>query len=298
MKFVQKSIDYLLSNGWFSFLNDRAFVSLLYYSKVSSCLNLKNPRKLNEKLQWLKLYNRKPEYSIYSDKVKVKDYIARVIGSDYVIPTLGVWKSSADIDFSKLPNKFVIKTNHNSGLGMYICTDKSKMNESAVRANLTKGLKQDYYKCWREWPYKNVERRILAEQFLENSDGSPIADYKFYCYGGKPRYFMYSVGEASHQVRNHKFDMDCNSIDYLFKSKETISASEIKLPENFNIMKQIVEKLAVGFEHIRIDLYNVDGKIYFGEMTFFSGAGFITIENEEYSQYLADLINLDNIKKL
>ncbi len=288
-------VNYLISKGIFNFLSDEHFLPILYYANMGEWPNLSNPQKLSEKLQWLKLNYRKPEMTIFSDKVKVKDYIANKIGSEYLIPTLGVWERAEDIDFSSLPNRFVIKVNHNSGSGMYICRDKSKMDEDKVRKGLEKGLKEDYYRYYREWSYKNIPRRIIAEQFIENADGTPVVDYKFYCYGGKPRYFMYSVGEADHHVRNCKFDMDCNNIDYLFKKKRALSDDEIKIPNNFKEMKAIVEKLCVGFPHIRVDLYNVDGKIYFGELTFYSGAGFINIDNEDFSNKLASYIELKKV---
>lgn len=283
--------------NYFKWLPDTVYIKLFYYAETGKCLNLKEPVLLNEKLQWLKLYNRCPEYTIYSDKVKVKEYIKNRFGEDIIIPTLGVWENAEDIDFNSLPDKFVIKCNHNSGMGMYICKDRSKMDEAKVRENLAQGLKENYFAKFREWSYKNIPRRIIAEQFLENADGTPIVDYKFYCYGGKPRYFMYSVGEANHTVRNCKFDMNCNNIDYLFKKKRALLDDEIKLPSNFNEMKAIVEKLCVGFPHIRVDLYNVDGKIYFGEMTFYSGAGFINIDNKEFSQQLADYIDISKIRR-
>lgn len=288
------SIMWLLEH--LSWIPDSTFVKLLYFAETGKKINLANPTLLNEKLQWLKLYNRKPEYSLMCDKLRVKDYIAKQIGEEHVIKTLGVWDKAEDVDFSKLPNRFVIKVNHTSGFGNYICKDKSQMDEAKVRKILSDGLKRDFYKYRREWPYKNIDRKIFAEEFMENADGTEIVDYKFYCYGGKPRYFMYSVGEANHHVRNCKFDMDCNNIDHLFKKKRALSDDEMKLPENFAEMKAIVEKLCVGYPHIRIDLYNIDGKIYFGEMTFYSGAGFINIDNEEFSNKLASYIDLSKIK--
>lgn len=276
-------------------LPDSLYIRLLYFGMTEGKeLNLKNPRLLNEKLQWLKLYNRKPLFTVLCDKVKVKDYISKEISQDIVIPTLGVWEKVEDIDFSKLPDKFILKANHSSA-GNYICRDRTSFNETMARKRLEKALKEDYFKKYREWPYKDIPRRILAEPLIENADGSPIVDYKFYCYGGKPQYFMYSVGEADHNVRNCKFDMNCNNIDYLFKKKPALTNEEMQLPANFSEMKSIVEKLCKDYQHVRIDLYNVDGKIYFGEITFFSGAGFINIDNQEYSQYLSDLIDLKKI---
>ena len=305
MNKINERIAYFFSaKGQFSFrrrlglynnLSDEEFVKKMFKAYEGREINLDNPRTLNEKLQWLKLNNRKDIYTSMSDKIKAKEYVAKIIGDKYIIPTLGTWSSPNDIDFDKLPNKFVIKCNHNSGTGMYICKDKNKADIHKIKTELQKGLDEDYYSLWREWPYKNVERKIIAEQYLENVDGSAIVDYKFYCYGEKPRYFMYSVGEACHNVRNHKFDMNYQSIDYLFKKNPTINLSEIELPNNIDEMVSIVEKLCKGHQHIRIDLYNVNGKIYFGEMTFYTSGGFINIDNKEYSQQLADYIDISKI---
>lgn len=253
-------------------------------------MSFKHPKTLNEKLQWLKIHNRKPEYTTYVDKYEVKQYVSDVIGSQYVIPTIGVWDSEKDINFDSLPDKFVLKPTHNSSVGRCICTDKDKLDIPSTLAALRKALKQNYYYEWREWPYKNIKPRIIAEEYIENPDGTPIVDYKFYCYGGEPRYFMYSVGEADHTVRNCKFDMMGNNIDHLFKKERTLSDGEICLPDNLDEMIVIVRTLCKGHPHIRIDLYNVAGRIYFGEMTFYSGGGFISIDSAEFSQAMADYI--------
>lgn len=278
-------------------LPDKLYLSLLYKTKIGIKLDWVNPKTINEKLQWLKIYDRRPEYTIYVDKYKVRDYIAKTIGEEYLIPLLGVWNNPDEIDFDKLPNQFVLKCNHDSG-GLCICKDKSTFDIINAKEKLRKSLKRDYYIEGREWPYKNVPRKIIAEKKIANKDGSPLVDYKFYCYGGKPRYFMYSLGEAEHNVRNHKFDMNLNSIDHLFKNKPTINKESIVLPFNIKKMIEIVEKLCVGFPHIRIDLYNVDGQILFGEMTLYSGSGFINIESYEYSQKMADLIDISRIKNV
>ena len=275
---------------------DKLYLSLVYKTKTGYKINWQNPNTLNEKLQWLKLYDRRPEYTIYVDKYKVRDYIAKTIGDEFLIPLLGVWNNPDEIDFNKLPNQFVLKCNHDSGK-LCICKDKSSFDFKAAKVKLRNSIKKDYYIKNREWPYKNVPRKIIAEKMITNKDGSPLVDYKFYCYGGKPRYFMYSLGEADHKVRNHKFDMNLNSIDHLFKNKPTIDKESIVLPNNIKKMIEIVEKLCIGFPHIRIDLYNIDEQIYFGEMTLFSGSGFINIESYEFSQKMADLIDISRINK-
>lgn len=291
----KKILMFFLEKGILNWMPDYQYLKVLYWVHEGKKLNLDKPTTLKEKLQWLKLYNRKPEYTIMVDKYEVKKYVASLFGDKYVIPTIGVWDAPEEINFEKLPKKFVLKCNHNSGLGMCICKDKENLDLNKVRKNLKRGLRQNYYKLGREWPYKNVKRKIICEQYLENEDGSPLVDYKFYCYGGEPRYFMYSLGEADHNVRNHKFDMELHSIDYLFKKIPAIKIEEIDLPSNIGEMIEIVKVLCKGFPHIRIDLYNINGKIYFGEMTFYTSSGFINIDSMEFSQKMADLIDLSLI---
>lgn len=278
--------------GVFNFLPDEKFLKLLYKANTGEKLNLENPVKLNEKLQWLKLHDRKPEYTIMADKYRAKEYIASKVGEEYPVPLLGVWERAEDIDFDALPDSFVLKCNHTSSTGLCVCRDKSRLDREVVRKKLNKAMAQNYYLVCREWPYKNIPRRIIAEQFLAEPDGSPLVDYKFYCYGGEPRYFMVSYGEAEHNVKNHKFDMQLNSIDHLFKAQPAIAAERIKLPENIDKMIELAGALCRGHQHLRVDMYNVGGKIYCGELTFFSGGGFIKMVSQEYSQYLADLIDL------
>lgn len=275
------------------FIPDKLYLSIGYYSKEKKKMHWRNPVLLNEKLQYLKIYNRNPLYTAMVDKIAVKDIIKDKIGENIIIPTIATYDSANDINFEELPQEFVIKCSHDSHSAM-IC-NKSNMDIKTIKKFLKKRLKENLYWLGREWPYKNVKPRILVEKLIRNNDGSPLVDYKFYCYGGKPRYFMYSVGEATHHPINHKFDMNCNSIDHLFKKTPAIPLDSIKLPSNIQDMISIVEKLCVGEQHIRIDLYNVDGKIYFGEITFFSGAGFIHMDSQAFSDELASFIDLSKV---
>lgn len=277
-----------------NWMSDECFVKLRYKLREGTRINLDNPTRLNEKLQWLMLHDRKSFYTTLVDKYEVKDYIAKRIGPQYLVPTLGIWDNAEDIDFDTLPNRFVLKTNHDSH-SIIICKEKSALDKTSVLKAMNKALKRNGYWYAREWPYKNVAPKVLAEEYVENADATPLVDYKFYCYGGKPVYFMYSLGEASHHVKNHKFDMQLNSIDHLFKEKPAIAAKDITLPENIGEMIAIVEELCKGFQHIRVDLYNVDGKIFFGELTFYSSGGYMNIANKEYSDYLASLIDLSKV---
>ena len=287
--------DQLLSK-YGHFIPDEPYLKLKYRLREGYWMDFNNPHTLNGKFQWLKLHNRQDKYTQYSDKYEVKKYIKEVLGDDFVIPTIGIWDHPDEIDFSTLPDKFVLKPTHNSSVGRCICTDRNQLDINRAKALLKKALTQNYYYLWREWPYKNINPRIIGEKFIQNADGTPIVDYKFYCFGGEPRYFMYSVGEANHHVRNCKFDMTGKNIDYLFKRKPALSDEEIKLPDNLDEMIKVVRILCKGYPHIRIDLYNVDGHIYFGEMTFYTGDGFINIDNKEYSQQLADLIDIEPYK--
>ena len=277
--------------GLLCWMSDETFVKMMFRFHEGRRIDLNDPKSLNEKLQWLKLYDRDPKYTEMVDKYRVKDYIKKTIGEEYVIKTLGVWENANDIDFGALPNRFVLKTNHDSH-SIIICKDKKEFDERTARKALNRSLKNNGYWYGREWPYKNVKPCILAEEYLQNTDGTPLIDYKFYCYGGQPIYFMVSYGEAEHNVRNHKFDMQCNSIDHLFKKTPAIKAEDAFIPSNISEMINIVKELCGHNEHIRIDLYNIDGKIYFGEITYYSSAGFMNICSQEYSDYLASLIHI------
>ncbi len=288
--------ELLDSYGFYRYLSDEKYLKKYYKLREGKELNLDTPLALNEKLQWLKLYDRKPVYKEMADKYTAKKYVANIIGEEHIIPTLGIWENFDLIDFSALPDSFILKCTHDSG-DVFICRDKEEINKKVLKRKLNRRLGRNYYERYgREWVYKDIPPRIIAEKLLVNKDGSPVADYKFYCYGGKPVYFMYSLGEAEHNVRNHKFDMEQNSIDYLFKRKAAIEEDKIHLPSNIQDMIIIVEKLCRGFPHIRVDLYNVDGKIYFGELTFYTSSGFIHMDSKEYSDYLAGLIDINTLK--
>ncbi len=270
-----------------SFIPDKIYLSLIYFLKTKKILHWNNPVLLNEKLQWLKVYDRKPLYTQLVDKYEVKKYVSEIIGNEHIIPTLGIWEKAEDISWDTLPEKFVLKCTHDSH-SVVIC-DKSKgIEKEKIQNFLNECLNRNLFWLAREWPYKNVSPRIIAEEFLETQNGEELIDYKFYCYGGEPKYFMYSLGEATHNPKNHKFDMNKESIDYYFKKEPSIPLNKVKLPANIDEMIEIVNKIKLDCPHVRIDLFDINGKIYFGEYTFFSGAGFINMISKEYSQILAD----------
>ena len=292
----KKRFLYLSQKGFYKNMDDEEFIKREYFSKEGKKLNLESPTLLNEKLQWLKLYDHNIKYTYLADKYEVKNIIGKEIGYNYIIPTIKLYNNVEEINLEELPEKFVLKCTHNSCNKLCVCKSKKDFDLKKAKKDLNKQLKQNYFYNNREWPYKNIKPRIIAEEYISNKDSSPLVDYKFYCFGGKPIYFMVSYGEAEHNVRNHKFNMELDSIDYLFKKKPAIPQNEIIIPSNFLEMKTIVEKLCKGYEHVRIDLYNVDGKIYFGECTFYTGAGYINLESKDFANYLASLIDIRKVR--
>lgn len=278
------------SIGKYNDMPDREYLQRRFRAELGKSLDLDNPQTFNEKLQWLKLYNRKPEYTMMVDKYKVREYIAQELGEEYLIPLLGVWDDPDDIDFDALPDQFVLKCNHNSGLGMCICKEKSKLDIPKVKAELRKGLNQDYYLTGREWPYKNVPRKIIAEKYMvDASNCGELTDYKFFCFNGAPK-FMYISNDNSENATTDFFDMEFNRLD--MRMKDPNSNVIPPKPYLFNEMKAIAEKLSQGIPFVRVDLYVIGGNIYFGELTFFHNAGFCSIHPESWEKTLGGWIKL------
>lgn len=266
-----KRFLFLSSHGFYDTMDDKKYISKMFRVRMNRKLNLEKPVSYNEKLQWLKIFDHNPDYTIMGDKYLVKKYVAQIIGEEYIIPTIGVWNNAKDIDFNALPEKFVLKCNHNSGIGMFICKDNKKnINEKKVREDLDKGLKQDYYLTLREWSYKNIQRKIIAEEYIGNSPN----DYKFYMFNGK----MDSVMVCTDRDKGHAvfrfYDKDWNRIYY--QKTELEPNNDVEKPKKLEKMIEIAEKLSKGYPHIRVDLYNQDGKIYFGELTLYNQGGFDT----------------------
>lgn len=281
--------------GKYDKLSDREYLEKKFYAMLGYSLDLSNPQTFNEKLQWLKLYDRKPEYTMMVDKYKVREYIKEKLGEEYLIPLLGVWDKAEDINFDKLPNRFVLKCNHNSGLGMYICKDKSKLTENqikAIRKNLAKGLQQDYYLTGREWPYKDVPRKIIAEKYMEDETGQ-LHDYKFYCFNGEPKIIMINSDREIGKTKADYFDMDFNWLDLKWGYEHAV-VKPLK-PTNFEKMKELAVVLSKDIPELRVDFYEVDNKIYFGELTFFDGSGFDKIEPKEWDKKLGDWVDYTNL---
>lgn len=273
---------------------DSLYLHLRYYMHTKKKLNLRNPKRFNEKLQWLKLYNRRPEYTVMVDKYLVRDYIKDKIGEQYLIPLLGAWDRVEDIDFNALPDKFVIKCNHNSGDGMYICTDKSKMDIEKVKANLKRGLEQDYYLCDREWPYKNVPRKIVAEEYLDDGSGRGINDYKVFNFNGEPYIIQVDFDRfIEHKKNIYTTDWKLCNFSFNYPSHPEI---EIPKPENLDEMLELSKKLSQGNPYMRTDFYSVNEKLYFGELTFFPATGYGKFEPDDIDFELGEKIILPNKK--
>lgn len=276
-------------------LPDKLYLQLLWHHNIGGWIHFNSPQSLNEKLQWLKLYDHHSLYTKLADKLKVKNMVANVIGDSYIVPTIGAYDSVDEIDFSVLPNRFAIKCTHDSGSVM-IVEDRDRLDIEEIKKYYSERLKINYYLRGREWPYKNIKPRILIEENISSKE-ELFEDYKFYCYGGVPRYFMVSVGEAIHEGKNHKFDMNRKSVDKYFKSEVTLPQKEILFPDNFDRMVDIVRILCKGFQHVRIDLYNVNGSIYFGEFTFYQNGGIMNITDKCVSDKLSKLIKLKKLNE-
>lgn len=280
-------------------LPDKWAIQIDYFKRFKKFANLKNPQTLNEKLQWLKLYNRKPEYTTMVDKYAVKEYVADIIGEEYIIPTLGVWDRFEDIDFDALPNQFVLKTTHDSG-GVVICKDKSQLDKDAAKRKIEKSLSTNYYWSGREWPYKNVPPKIIAEQYITDSpDVDVITDYKFYCFGENVDSVLVCVERETGTPKFYFFDQDWNLRRYNKRGKEAPEGFTLPKPHKMDEMFQVALKLAqsCNVPFLRIDLYNSNGQILFGELTFFPSSGFDANRLPETDLYFGSLTNLDQIRK-
>lgn len=277
--------------GLYRKMDDKYFIEKSYHKKFGKQLDLNNPKTFNEKLQWIKLNDHNPQYTILVDKVLARQYVAEKIGKQYLIPLIGVWDSPDDIDFNLLPNQFVLKCNHNSGLGMCICTDKSKLDKDKAKKELFRGLRQNYYLTWREWPYKNVPRKIIAEQYLE-APGNDLPDYKFHCFNGRVKLILVCRNRFGKSgMTEDFFDEDWRHLDIKRPGHEN-AAETIQRPEKLEEMIALAEKLSQNIPFLRVDFYYVNNRIYFGELTFFPASGFTKFVPEQWDTILGSYLQL------
>ncbi len=276
-----------------SFLPDKLYLQISYFTTTRKLVNFKNPKGFCEKLQWLKVNDRRPEYSKLVDKLAVREHIKEVWGEEHLFPLLGYWKSFDDVDFDSLPEQFVIKCNHDSGSTRVIKakSELTKADFDEMREFYTERLKHDYYYAGREYPYMNLDSYIIAEQLMvdESAPDKSIEDYKFFCFNGEPK-LMFVATDRSTDCKFDFFDMDFNHLDIV--NIHPNADREIPKPEMFEEMKKIAAKLSQGMRQVRIDLYELNGKLYFGEFTFFHGGGSQLFQPPEWERRLGDWIDI------
>ena len=278
------------------FLNDEQYTKLTYRVQMGEKLDLVKPKKYNEKLQWLKLYDHNPIYSTIVDKFAVKEYVSKLIGDQYVIKTLGVWNEFDEIDFDTLPKQFVLKTTHGGGnTGVVICRDKKIFNFGTAKDKLEKSLKKDTYMISREWPYKNVPRRIIAEEFMEDKKTGELRDYKFFCFDGEPKaLFVASERQKRDEPCFDFFDTEYNHLD--LRCSHPLADTPPQKPESFDEMLDLARNLSKGFPHVRVDLYDINGKPFFGELTLYHWEGLMPFYPESWNDTFGGWLQLPSKK--
>ncbi|OCZ49437.1 ATP-grasp fold amidoligase family protein [Dehalobacter sp. TeCB1] len=289
-----KIVNYLGNRGKLNFLSDELFLELKYRACFNKKLDLKNPTTFNEKLQWLKLYDRRPEYTQLVDKYAVRRYIAETIGEDYLIPLLGVWDRFEDVDFNQLPEQFVLKSTHDSG-GVLICRDKSAWNIDEARKIINKCLKRNYYYYGREWPYKNVPHKVIAEKFMTDSSNGLI-DYKFFCFNGFVDCVMICI---ERHLNNPQFYFFNEEWELLRLNKRGMAVPQdftLPKPQCIDMMFNLARKLSKGIPYLRVDFYECDEKIYFGELTFYPDSGFDINITDQANERWGKLIDIGERK--
>lgn len=275
---------------------DKIYLKFKFRRVMGYPLNLKNPITYNEKLQWLKLYDHNELYEKLVDKYEVKDYVKSIIGDEYIIPTYGVWDKFDDIDFDALPNEFVLKCTHDSG-GLVICKDKNQFDIKTAKEKIERCLKRNYFYLNREWPYKNVKARIIAERYLPFSDTNDLKDYKFFCFDGKVK-ALFVASDRNNESQETKFDF----FDEKYNPLNIVNGhpnSEVlpEKPESFEKMVELAERISCGLVHARIDFYEFNGRPLFGEVTLSHWGGFKKFYPEKWDRIFGDWIQLPQISK-
>ena len=266
---------------------DKLYISTLYWIRFNKLLNWNAPKTFNEKLNWCKIYNRKDLYTQMADKYTAKKLVAERIGNQYVVECYGVYSRWEEIDFSNLPEQFVLKCTHDSG-GAFVCRDKNIFNYDAVRRQVESNLKRNWFWIFREWPYKNIKPRIIVDHFLDDHTGTELRDYKFWCFNGIPTY-MYCTIKGKNVFENF-YDMDFNPVDLNHGFPR--HTPEFECPSQFNLMKCLAKELSQGIPFVRVDFFQVDNKVYFGEFTFYDWGGMVPFPNYQTDEMLGELLVL------
>lgn len=282
------ALQYLGTAGYLKWIPDELYLKMLYKFSMGVSLNLENPQRYTEKLQWIKLYDRRPEYTMMVDKYAVRGFVAERIGEEYLIPLLGVWDSPDDINFNELPDQFVMKCNHDSG-GIIICKDKSKLDFEEKRRFLKRRMKQSFFWAAREWPYKNIPRKVIAEKYMEDESGYELKDYKFFCFDGRCK-AIFIATDRGIDTRFDFYDPDFNHLP--IKNGHENAEKPIVKPDGWEKMIQLAETLSEGIPQVRVDLYNIYGRPYFGEMTLFHYGGKKPFEPDEWDYIFGEWIHL------
>ena len=286
---LAKKIRYALR-----FMPDGMYIQLNYFAHFKKFCHINNPTTYNEKLNWLKIHDHNPDYTKLVDKYEVKKHVDELLGEGYTIPTLGVWDKFDDIDFGKLPDQFVLKCTHDSE-GLVIVKDKTKLDKVTARKLINSALKQNFYYIGREWPYKNVKPRIIAEQYMEDHTDGELRDYKFFCFDGEPKAMFIASDRSSGDVKFDYYDLQFNHLD--IRQKYPNSKKPIPKPQTFTKMIEFSKILSKGFSHVRVDFYEVDGHLYFGELTFYHFSGFMPFEPSVWDIIFGDWLRLPNERK-
>lgn len=282
--------DIWAAMGRLNWMPDKWYLSLKFRSRMGYWMNWKHPETFNEKLQWYKIHNRNPLYTILVDKYEVRAYIADKIGKEYLIPLLGVWNSFDEIDFNQLPNQFVLKCSHDSG-SVFICKDKKKFDTIEVKQKINQSLSHNFFYNSREWPYKNIKPKIVAEKYMEDENGE-LRDYKFFCFNGVPKLFLLYKG---------RYKKKCMTIDFFDEDGKWLnithpeygrSLKKPQLPQCFNKLKSLAQTLSKSIPFVRTDFYVIKNKIFFGEMTFFPTAGFASYKPNEMDKQMGDWLRI------
>lgn len=294
LKYNRKHLVYAMLHrfSWL-FPNDERYLKLYYKYIMDRPLDLEHPTTFNAKQQWLKLYNRKEIYTTMADKVAVKDYVAGIIGPEYVIPTLKVWDRPGDIDFDALPEQFVLKTNNDGGCnGVVVCKDKKRLDKRKALKELRHSFyfRNPYLKA-REWPYKNIRKRVFAEKYMEDTRLKELRDYKFYCFSGEPKILLIVTGRGT--KGRTCFDYYDEHFNHLDLQQGNVPAPvPPEKPESYEKMKRLAEVLSRDIPFVRVDFYEVDGHPYFGEFTFFDSGGTAAFQPDEWDDILGSWIQL------
>lgn len=291
MKKIIRKIERGIAMKMVNVLPDELYIKLLFHGRVGYWPNLKNPQTFNEKLQWLKLNDKHPEFTSMVDKVDAKEYVKKLVGAKYIIPTLGVWNTVDEITWDSLPNQFVIKCTGDSG-GIVVCKDKKSLDIESAKKKLLKGWGSNYFNYFKEYPYIDVKPRIIAEEYMEDESGYELKDYKIFCFDGEPKFLFVASDrqKKGEDVKFDFFDLEWNHIPVI--NGHLNNNTKTPCPPNFAEMLEIARKLSHNKRHVRVALYNVKGKILFGELTFFHFSGMTAFEPIEWDYKFGEYLKL------